>query len=61
MVGESLTSATRGHAIATPHWSDEEIDNPVRADDRNFYKVEKRRRISDHTARHQEHERERAG
>jgi hypothetical protein len=23
------------------HWSDEETDNPLRADDRNFYKVEK--------------------
>ena len=22
-------------------WSDEETDNPLRADDRNFYKVEK--------------------
>ena len=25
-------------------WSDEETDNPLRADDRNFYKVEKRTR-----------------
>jgi hypothetical protein len=41
MVRESLTSATRGHAIAMPHWSDEETDNPVRAGDHNFYKVEK--------------------
>jgi hypothetical protein len=23
------------------HWSDEETDNPLRADDRNFYKLEK--------------------
>jgi hypothetical protein len=23
-----------------PHWSDEETDNPVRADERNFFKVE---------------------
>lgn len=22
------------------HWSDEETDNPIHADDRNFYKVE---------------------
>ena len=41
MVRESLTSATRGHAIAMPQWSDEETDNPLRADDRNFYKLEK--------------------
>ncbi len=41
MVRESLTSATRGHVMAMPHWSDEETDNPLRADDRNFYKVEK--------------------
>lgn len=24
-----------------PPWSDEQTDNPLRADDRNFYKVEK--------------------
>ena len=24
-----------------PPWSDEETDNPLRADDRNFYKLEK--------------------
>jgi hypothetical protein len=24
-----------------PDWSDEETDDPLRADDRNFYKVEK--------------------
>jgi hypothetical protein len=24
-----------------PDWSDEQTDNPLRADDRNFYKVEK--------------------
>jgi hypothetical protein len=24
-----------------PDWSDEETDNPLLADDRNFYKVEK--------------------
>jgi hypothetical protein len=24
-----------------PNWSDEQTDNPLRADDRNFYKVEK--------------------
>ena len=41
MVRESLTSSARGHAIAMPRWSDEETDNPLRADDRNFYKVEK--------------------
>jgi hypothetical protein len=23
------------------HWSDEQTDNPLRADDRNFYKLEK--------------------
>ena len=27
--------------IIVPNWSDEETDNPFRADDRNFYKVEK--------------------
>ena len=42
MVRESLTSATRGDTIAMPLWSDEETDNPLRADDLNFYKVEKR-------------------
>jgi hypothetical protein len=41
MVRESLTSATRGDTIAMPLWSDEETDNPLRADDLNFYKVEK--------------------
>jgi mannitol/fructose-specific phosphotransferase system IIA component len=41
MVRESLTSATHGHAIAMPHWSDEETHNPVRAGDRDFYKLEK--------------------
>jgi hypothetical protein len=25
----------------TSHWSDEETDNPVYADERNFYKVER--------------------
>ena len=28
-------------APVTKYWSDEETDNPLRADDRNFYKVEK--------------------
>jgi hypothetical protein len=27
--------------VLVPNWSDEQTDNPLRADDRNFYKVEK--------------------
>jgi hypothetical protein len=35
---ESKTSSTRTHAMSD--WSDEETDDPLYADDRNFYKVE---------------------
>jgi hypothetical protein len=30
-----------GPLLAMSDWSDEETDSPLRADDRNFYKVEK--------------------
>jgi hypothetical protein len=33
------------------HWSDEETDNPLGADDRNFYKVEKWTRDGQHAER----------
>jgi hypothetical protein len=38
----ALHGKIRSAALAgMSHWSDEETDNPLRADDRNFYKVEK--------------------
>jgi hypothetical protein len=30
-----------GPLLAMSDWSDEETDSPLRADDRNFYKLEK--------------------
>jgi hypothetical protein len=40
-LGTSMPSGGHPPHQLTSDWSDEETDNPLRADDRNFYKVEK--------------------